>query len=301
MVSAPPSISDDLGDDAVHELAVVRGHQQRALIALEELLQPDEALQIEVVARLVQQHGVGAHEQDAGQRHAHLPAARQRADVAVHHLLAEAQAGQDLARPALQRVAVQLLEAPLHLAVARDDRLHVVGPVRIGHGGLQLLQLGGDGAHRAGAVHHLGDGAAARHLAHVLAEVADGHAAIDGDLAFVGLLLARDHPEQRRLAGAVGTDEADLLALVERRRGLDEEDLVAVLLADVVETNHVRTGPGKVAAPLCHVARPRKSVPTASRRVRTHFGSRADHEWGSEPARNGRKLQRTARPDLERT
>ena len=45
----------------------------------------------------------------------------------------------------------------------------------------------GDGP---GAVHRLGDGAAARHLADVLAEVADGHAAIDRDLALVGLLLA---------------------------------------------------------------------------------------------------------------
>ena len=136
-----------------------------------------------MVARLVEQHGVGAHEQDAGQRDAHLPAARQRADVAVHHLLAEAQPGQHLARLALQRIAAQLLEAPLHLAVALDDVFHLVGAVGIGHGGLELFQLGGDGAHRAGAVHHLGDGAAARHLAHVLAEVADGDAAIDGDLA----------------------------------------------------------------------------------------------------------------------
>ena len=54
-----------LGDDAVHELAVVRGHQQRALVALEELLQPDQAFEVEVVARLVEQHDVGAHEQDA--------------------------------------------------------------------------------------------------------------------------------------------------------------------------------------------------------------------------------------------
>ena len=56
---------DDLGDDAVHELAVVRGHQQRALVALEELLQPDQALEVEVVARLVEQHDVGPHQQDA--------------------------------------------------------------------------------------------------------------------------------------------------------------------------------------------------------------------------------------------
>ena len=258
----------DLGDDAVHELAVVRGHQQRALVAFEELLEPDQAFEVEMVARLVEQHGVGAHEQDAGERHAHLPAARQRADVAVHHLLAEAQAREDFARAALERVAVQLLEARLHLAVARDDALHVVGAVRIGHGGLELLQLGRHGAHRAGAVHHLGHGAAARHLADVLAEIADGHAAIDGHLALVGLFLAGDHPEQRGLAGAVGADEADLLPLLERRGGLDEEDLVAILLADVVETNHV---PGKTFK--CRGARPavRRGEKATARRANSPY------------------------------
>src|SRR5213593_325927 len=89
----------------------------------------------------------------------------------------------------------------------------------------------------ARAVHHLQHGAAARHLAHVLAEVADGRAPFDGDLALVGMLLPGDHPEQRRLAGPVGADEADLLPLLERRGGFDEEDLVAILLADVVETD----------------------------------------------------------------
>ena len=49
----------------------------------------------------------------------------------------------------------------------------------IGHRGLELLQLGRDRADRAGAVHHLGHGAAAGHLADVLAEIADGDAAID--------------------------------------------------------------------------------------------------------------------------
>ncbi len=130
---------------------------------------------------------------------------------------------------ALQRVAVELLEARLHLAVAGDDLVHVVGARRIGHRGLELLQLGRDRADRARAVHHLGHRAAARHLADVLAEVADGDAAIDRDLALVGLFLAGDHPEQRGLAGAVGADEADLLALLERRGGLDEENLVADL------------------------------------------------------------------------
>ena len=117
-----------LADDAVHERAVVRGHQQGAVIALEEGLQPDQAFQIEVVAGFVQQHAVGPHQQDAGQRHAHLPAAGQQADIAVHALLAEAQARQHLARPRIQRIAVQFLEAPLHLAIAFDDGVHARRP-----------------------------------------------------------------------------------------------------------------------------------------------------------------------------
>ncbi len=43
-----------LGDDAVHELAVMRGHQQRAIIALEEGFQPDQAFQIEMVGGFVE-------------------------------------------------------------------------------------------------------------------------------------------------------------------------------------------------------------------------------------------------------
>ncbi len=101
-----------------------------------------------------------------------------------------------------------------------------------------VLELGSHDADRTGAVHDFGDCAAAGHLADVLAEIADRDAAIEGHLAFVGCLLPRDHPEQRRLSGPVGTDEADLLALLEGCRSFDEEDLVADLLADVIETDH---------------------------------------------------------------
>ncbi len=134
---------------------------QRALVTPQELLQPDQAFQIEMVARLVQQHDVGPHQEDARQRHAHLPAAGEIADIAVHHFLAEAEAGQRLARPALQRIAVELLEARLHLAIARDDVLHLGFLLGIGHRGLELLQFGGDDADGTGAVHHFGHGAAA--------------------------------------------------------------------------------------------------------------------------------------------
>ena len=53
------------------------------------------------------------------------------------------------------------------------------------------------------------------------------------DFAFVGVFLADDHAEERGLAGAVGTDQADLLAGVQLKGGVDEDQLLAVLLVDV--------------------------------------------------------------------
>ena len=191
-----------------------------------------------MVARLVQQHHVGPHQQDARQRHPHLPAARERADVAVHHLLAETEPRQRLARPAVERIAVEFLKAVLHLAIARDDVFHLFGLVGIGHRGLERPEFGRHDTDRTGAVHHFGDRAAARHLADILAEIADGDAAIERHLALVGQFLTRDHPEKRGLAGPVWADKADLLALLQGCGSFDEEDLVADLLADVIETDH---------------------------------------------------------------
>ena len=112
---------DDLRDQAVQELAVVRGHDQRALEVAQEPLEPEDRLDVEVVGRLVEQQRVGLHEQDARERDAHLPAARELADVAVDHLGREAEAREDLARARFERVAAELVEARLHLAEALDS------------------------------------------------------------------------------------------------------------------------------------------------------------------------------------
>ena len=123
---SPPSISAILRDDAVHELAIVRRHQQRAGARLQERLEPDDRLDVEMVGRLVHQQDVGLAEQHARHRHAHLPAARQRADVAVDPLVVEAEAVQHFARLALERVAAEMLVFLLHFAEAREDRVHLV-------------------------------------------------------------------------------------------------------------------------------------------------------------------------------
>ena len=75
----------------------------------------------------------GSAEQHPRHRDAHLPAAGQRADVAVDPLVVEAEPVQHLARLALERVAAEMLVLLLDFAEAREDPVHVVGPVGIGH------------------------------------------------------------------------------------------------------------------------------------------------------------------------
>src|SRR4051794_31145588 len=66
-------------------------------------------------------------------------------------------------------------------------------------------------AARPAPAHPPGSGAGPRHFAHVLAEVADGHPALDRDLPLVGLFLFSDHAQERCLPRAVWTGQADPL------------------------------------------------------------------------------------------
>ncbi|BCH01062.1 hypothetical protein MesoLj131b_30610 [Mesorhizobium sp. 131-2-5] len=80
------------------------------------------------------------------------------------------------------------------------------------------------------------------HVADILAEIADGDAAIDLHLALIRLLLAGDHAEQGRLAGAIRPDKANFLALLQGSRRLYEDKLTAVLLADAFKSDHAVSG-----------------------------------------------------------
>ena len=103
---------------------------------------------------------------------------------------------------------------------------------------LEVLELVVEIAEPAAARDGLVEHRAARHLLDVLAEVADGELLGNRDLALVGALLARDHAEEGGLARTVRAHEADLLPGVELERGVHEEDLAAVLLADAGEGDH---------------------------------------------------------------
>ena len=156
-----------------------------------------------------------------------------------------------LARLRLESVAAQVLVLLLHFAKAGQDAIHVVGLGRIGHVVLQRLELMMQDAETPAASNRLIEHRAARHLLDVLPEVADGDLLRDRDFALVGRLLADDHAEQRRLAGAVGPDQPDFLPGVQLEGGVDEEDLPAVLLADARERDHTSISPfpTRIASP----------------------------------------------------
>ena len=94
-----------------------------------------------MVRRLVHQQDVRTPEEHPGHRDAHLPSARQRADIAVDLLVLEAEPVQHLARLALERVAAQMLVFLLHFAEAGEDAIHVVRLCGIAHRVLQRLEL----------------------------------------------------------------------------------------------------------------------------------------------------------------
>ena len=80
----------------------------------------------------------------------------------------EAEPGEHLARAGLEVVAAELLEARLRLAVALDERLHLVGARRVGERVLELVQQVRALGDRTGAVERRLDDALALHLADVL-------------------------------------------------------------------------------------------------------------------------------------
>ena len=200
---------DDPVGDLVDEVAVVADEDDRAGVVGQEALQPLDAGEVEVVGRLVEQQHVRVLEQEAGERDAHHPAAGELADVALDVRIGEAEPGEDPASLRLHAVAAERLEPMLEAAVLVDQLRELLVVVRVLHLGLDVAHPALDAAHLAGAGQYLGQHAATAALRHLLAQVADHDVAGAGDRPGVGLLVAGDELEQRRLAGAVGPDDRD--------------------------------------------------------------------------------------------
>ncbi len=174
----------------------MRDHHHAAGEFQQRVFQRAQRFHVEVVGRFVQQQHVAAGDQRLGQVQAAALAARQRTDMLLLVAALEVEAADVGARRRL---------VPAHrqnVGAARD-----------------LLEHGLAAVQGIAALVHIGE--------------LDGRANLDG--ARIRLLLARQHAEQRRLAGAVRPDDADDGAGRDGEAEIVDQQAVAVALADVGE------------------------------------------------------------------
>ena len=107
-----------VGADLVQEMAVMGDDDDRVRKAEQEILQPGDGLEVEVVGRLVQEQHVRVAEQGLGQQHPHLVPAFQLLHLLVAQLFGDAEAVQQHRRLGLRLVAVHLGEFGLQFGGA---------------------------------------------------------------------------------------------------------------------------------------------------------------------------------------
>ena len=154
-----------------------------------------------MVGGLVEQQDRRLREQHAGQQCPRRLAAAQLAERRVERDVGDAERVARAVELRVQRPAAERAEALLRLAVG-GQRRGVVEPA------LEPLELGVQLPHLAerGAEQAVDRQLGARRL---LRQVADPVARTECDAAALWSGDARQQPQQRRLAGAVGADEAD--------------------------------------------------------------------------------------------
>jgi hypothetical protein len=198
-----------------------------------------------MVGRLVQQQQAGASEQQLGQRDAHLPAAGERVGRPIEVRAREPQAGEHRRHLQVNAVALGEAEAIAQLAVAIEHlRLVILGRIRRAHALLERVHLLFHRQQRREGQRRLSEHGAPLVLQAVLREIPDREACGLDDVAGVGLVDARQHPEQGGLAGAVRPAQAHALAVVDLPGDRVEKHAIAERLGEAGELDHQRPGCG---------------------------------------------------------
>src|SRR5207237_6254671 len=197
----------DVRGDAIEEPAIVADDDGAAGVVEQRLLERAQRVDVEVVGRLVEQQQVRAFLQELGEMHAIAFAAGERADLALLLRALEVEPGDERARG----------DRPL-----ADHQLVLAAGDLLPHALVRTERVA------------------------ALIDVARLHGLAETQRPRIRLLLPRDHPEQRRLAGAVRSDHADDAAARQREVQIVHEQEVAVRLPHAArfddEVAEARTG-----------------------------------------------------------
>src|SRR5581483_6829544 len=223
---------------AVDEVAVVAHEQQRAGERRQLLLQPGDAVDVEVVGRLVEQEHVGPGDEDPAQRRPHPPPARQLGERAAPVLVGEAEPGQDPVGFRLDGVAALGLEGRLGVTQLPQQPF-VLGAGGGGDGVVQFLDPLRQAVQRPRPPQRLVEGGTIFRLRPVLGQVGQRHGGRAGHGAGVGPLLAGQDLQQRGLARPVAADQRQPPPRAQRDRHVGEQDALAVRLGQPGTGEHL--------------------------------------------------------------
>lgn len=135
-------VVDDVLDDVVEELGVVRHHDGGARGALEVVLEPCDVLDVQVVGRLIEQENIGALEDSTAESELHLPTTGKGSDGTLDLELRETELVKELV---LELLAGRVLANLSKLLLGPgNDGLLSIGRVEIvlDVDGLDLILLG---------------------------------------------------------------------------------------------------------------------------------------------------------------
>ena len=224
---------EDLRDDAVEEVAVVRYGENGAAVVLEVLFQPEEGSHVQVVGRLVQEEDLGLFQKQAAQFQPRLFAAAHGGDLLPVHLR-KAHSVEDGLDFYVRIVPVRGGNGAFQLFVAGGELFKFRSAV--GDGGEALFnvaqRLHGAEHARKYRLHFFVHSLVAFQSA-VLFENADFQPALFIDLSLVGGERARQKLYEGGFPLAVGADQPHALLFRDHERDVVEYDFVVVAEAYV--------------------------------------------------------------------
>ena len=226
---AAVDLADPLGN-VIQEVAIVCDGKHRALVVVQEVLEPQDRLGVQVVRGLVEQQQVGSFEQQLAQGHATALAAGKYVDR--HVGIGQLQGVHGLAELGIDIPAVGGINLVLELSHLGHEGVHVA--IRVAHLLADLVEAIDLGDHVAKCHAHVLDDGLVIVERRLLLQDAHGVAGGEPGVA-VGDLLNTGHDlKQGRLAHAVGAHDADLGTGVEAQGHVVKDYLVAMGLASLI-------------------------------------------------------------------
>ncbi len=232
----------DVRDDGVEEVAIVRDEDHRVRIGDEVFLEPVARVEIEMVGRLVEQQQVGLRSAAAWPARA-ASASRRTGDRSA----APAPPARSRGRAARSRPSARSGSRPTgesdpaprcSARASRRARLRSASRRRAAPRASCISALRSS----SGLSARLASSTTVRPLCDeaVLRQVAERQRVRFLDDAGVGLVEPGEHLEQRGLAGAVRSAQADAIAIADLPGDVLEQGLLAERLGDVLKLEHCR-------------------------------------------------------------